>query len=162
MPSGKLFDDGSCNMPCEADMLEHCGAGNRLALYQDSSATPLDPQACILSRQQSFEFQLQAVARQGPLNGFQIWAKRLTPEYSILSVFHNMGCPSCPYDNTYFSLRQGVVTPNYLPGNPQPRPSCRGTPSFLRIPSCCDTQATAPNPIRCLLLVHSLGSLFSR
>jgi len=93
MPYGRSFSNSSCNMPCQADGLELCGAGNRLALYQDSDATPLDPAACIPGRQGSFQnFQLQAVAKQGPLNTVQIYPATLNPntdnapQYTILSV----------------------------------------------------------------------------
>ena len=37
-------------MRCDANTTEFCGAGNRLAVYQDSSATPISPGTCITGR----------------------------------------------------------------------------------------------------------------
>ncbi|KAH9479037.1 WSC domain-containing protein [Psilocybe cubensis] len=39
--------DSQCNMVCVADSTELCGAGNVLAVYQDTTATPLDQNTCL-------------------------------------------------------------------------------------------------------------------
>ena len=46
-----LAPDSDCNKPCVADATEFCGNGNRLAVYQDTSATPPDPQTCLTNFQ---------------------------------------------------------------------------------------------------------------
>jgi len=91
-------------------------------MYQNSAATPPDPQACIPGRQDSFQnFGLQAISETGPLNPVQIYAATLnpntdnTPQYTILST-----CKTCPYGNSSFALQNGVVTPYGLFGNPRP------------------------------------------
>ncbi|KJA23963.1 hypothetical protein HYPSUDRAFT_201077 [Hypholoma sublateritium FD-334 SS-4] len=43
--------DSECNKPCVADSTELCGAGSRIAVYQDTSATPPDPQQCLTNFQ---------------------------------------------------------------------------------------------------------------
>jgi hypothetical protein len=97
LPYGDPAPDTECNIPCKANTAEHCGAGNRLEVYQDSSAIPISPDACITGRG-FFNFQLQAVPTSssgGPLvRGVtrQIYAVTLnfnfedTVEYTILSV----------------------------------------------------------------------------
>ena len=60
LPYGDLAPDTECNIPCKANTAEFCGAGNRLAVYQDSSAIPISPDKCITG-QGFFDFQLQAV-----------------------------------------------------------------------------------------------------
>ena len=39
--------DSDCGSVCDGDHTELCGAGNRLAVYQDTSAPPLSLQACL-------------------------------------------------------------------------------------------------------------------
>lgn len=43
--------DSECNKPCVADSTELCGAGSRIAVYQDTSASPPDPQQCLTNFQ---------------------------------------------------------------------------------------------------------------
>jgi len=97
LPYGDLAPDAECNIPCKANTAELCGAGNRLAVYQDSSAIPISPDKCITGRG-FFNFQLQAVpvnSAGGLLVGGvtkQIYAVTLnfnlqdTVQYTILSV----------------------------------------------------------------------------
>ena len=42
-----------CNKVCVADATELCGAGNRLAVYEDTSAPPPNPQTCLTNFQLS-------------------------------------------------------------------------------------------------------------
>jgi hypothetical protein len=97
LPFGDHAPDPECNIPCNANTAELCGAGNRLAVYQDSSAIPISPDTCITGRG-FFNFQLQAVpvdsvgeALAGGVTK-QIYAVTLnfnfedTVEYTILSV----------------------------------------------------------------------------
>jgi hypothetical protein len=100
LPYGDPAPDAQCNKPCVADTSELCGAGNRLAVYQDSSATPISPDTCITGRS-FFNFHLQAVpvnSAGGALVGGvtrQIYAVTLnfnlenTVQYTILSVSHS-------------------------------------------------------------------------
>lgn len=97
LPFGDRASDTECNIPCNANTAELCGAGNRLAVYQDSSAIPISPDTCISGRG-FFNFQLQAVpvnsAGEALVGGVtkQIYAVTLnfnfedTVEYTILSV----------------------------------------------------------------------------
>ncbi|PPR01863.1 hypothetical protein CVT24_001344, partial [Panaeolus cyanescens] len=39
--------DRECNKVCIGDATELCGTGNRLAVYQDTAATPPNPQTCL-------------------------------------------------------------------------------------------------------------------
>jgi len=89
--------DIQCNMPCNANTSELWVAGNRLAVYQDSGATPISPDTC-LTGLGFFNFDLQAIPMNpagGALAGGvtrQIYAVTLnfnfatTAEYTILSV----------------------------------------------------------------------------
>lgn len=43
-----LVPDSDCNSICDADHTELCGAGNRLAVYEDTTAPPLDFGTCLL------------------------------------------------------------------------------------------------------------------
>lgn len=136
-------------------------AGNRLAMYQNSAATPPDPQACIPGRQDSFQnFGLQAISETGPLNPVQIYAATLnpntdnTPQYTILST-----CKTCPYGNSSFALQNGVA-PHMA--------------SLATLGRCCPLsgnhkfsmgssllyhmQATVPSPAQCPQAARSLGS----
>ncbi|KDR71220.1 hypothetical protein GALMADRAFT_75173 [Galerina marginata CBS 339.88] len=64
MPLAVLTPDTDCNKVCNADTTELCGAGNRLAVYVDSSAPPLNTQTCLNSAQlqaTTFNFDLVAV-----------------------------------------------------------------------------------------------------
>ncbi|KAF8993372.1 WSC domain-containing protein [Cyathus striatus] len=86
MPYGQLVDDSQCNMVCSGDSTEFCGAGSRLALYQDNSATPPNPSTCIMGRD-SFSFGdsgIQFIPRQSSTNtvngtGPQMFATTLDP-----------------------------------------------------------------------------------
>lgn len=49
MARANLVSDSDCSSICDADHTELCGAGNRLAVYQDTTATPLSFQNCIPS-----------------------------------------------------------------------------------------------------------------
>ena len=46
-----VHPDSECNKPCVADSTELCGAGSRIAVYQDMSATPPNPQQCLTNFQ---------------------------------------------------------------------------------------------------------------
>ena len=51
MPLAVLTPDTDCDMDCVANNTEICGAGNRLAVYVDTSQPPLDLQTCLNSVQ---------------------------------------------------------------------------------------------------------------
>lgn len=51
MPLAIPAPDSDCNMVCNADKTQLCGAGNRLAVYVDSSAPPLGLQTCLNNAQ---------------------------------------------------------------------------------------------------------------
>lgn len=87
-------------MPCGNDPTELCGAGNRLALYQNSAATPPSTSVCLGSQVPGAavsprNFQntgIVAVDRAGG-NSLQIYSATpivthgdTGPEYSLLSV----------------------------------------------------------------------------
>ena len=55
-----LTPDTDCNTPCVANSIEFCGAGNRLAVYVDSSAPPMTLREC-LGLGNPFTFDLVAV-----------------------------------------------------------------------------------------------------
>lgn len=89
-------------MPCQANTSELCGAGNRIAVYQNADATPLDPNLCIVERDFT-NFHLQAVPVTGnPPSAVpggsirQVYAVTLNfngnddPQYTILSVCVNI------------------------------------------------------------------------
>lgn len=42
-----LTPDTDCNTPCVANTTELCGAGNRLAMYVDTTAPPITQTACL-------------------------------------------------------------------------------------------------------------------
>ncbi|KAF5310592.1 hypothetical protein D9619_008240 [Psilocybe cf. subviscida] len=50
-PSPVLVPDTDCNIACTGDNTEVCGAGNRLAVYQDTSAPALNLSACLTCSQ---------------------------------------------------------------------------------------------------------------
>ncbi|KAF8878018.1 WSC domain-containing protein [Gymnopilus junonius] len=56
LPLATLSPDSDCNMVCLANSAELCGAGNRLAVYVDTTAPPLDLNTCLNS------VQLQAIS----------------------------------------------------------------------------------------------------
>ncbi|PPR07633.1 hypothetical protein CVT26_001701 [Gymnopilus dilepis] len=51
MPLATVSPDTDCNMPCAADGTALCGAGNRLAVYVDTTAPALDLNTCLNSVQ---------------------------------------------------------------------------------------------------------------
>ena len=51
LPLAILAPDSDCNMVCVANDAELCGAGNRLAVYVDSSQPPLNLETCLNSVQ---------------------------------------------------------------------------------------------------------------
>ena len=55
-----LTPDTDCDMPCVANTTELCGAGNRLAIYVQTTAPPITPTAC-LGLGNPFNFDLVAV-----------------------------------------------------------------------------------------------------
>lgn len=98
LPYGTPAPDTDCNIPCKANTSELCGAGNRIAVYQNVNGTPLDSNACIVGRDFT-NFHLQAVpvtgsppsaVPGGPIR--QVYAVTLNfngnnaPQYTILSV----------------------------------------------------------------------------
>jgi len=99
MPLAVRTLDTDCNMVCTADYTELCGAGNRLAVYVDSSAPSLDLNTCLNSVQLQatnppvFNFDLEghyvpafpgaAVSVPGILGNFQLPS---TPNIQILVV----------------------------------------------------------------------------
>lgn len=50
MPYGALAPSSECSFPCPGDATELCGAGNRMVVYTDSSATPPSTSTCITWR----------------------------------------------------------------------------------------------------------------
>jgi len=65
MPAPINAPDSDCNMICIANNTELCGAGNRLAVYEDISVTPLSSGACLDSSQlhgTTFNFGLSTVS----------------------------------------------------------------------------------------------------
>lgn len=70
--------DSQCNMPCQNDNTEVCGAGNRLAVYQDTSATPPAAGVCLTNVAQfnnpnsPYTFNLTAVPIPGGGVGSQV------------------------------------------------------------------------------------------
>jgi hypothetical protein len=69
--------DTDCSKPCQADATELCGNGNRLAVYQDTTAILPDPQQCLPNFAILHHFNLQAVPSPGggtpvPLGGLKV------------------------------------------------------------------------------------------
>ncbi|KAF5325139.1 hypothetical protein D9619_009963 [Psilocybe cf. subviscida] len=70
--------NSQCNMPCQNDNTEVCGAGNRLAVYQDTSATPPAAGVCLTNVAQfnnpnsPYMFNLTAVPIPGGGVGSQV------------------------------------------------------------------------------------------
>ena len=100
-------------MPCDANPLELCGAGSRLALYQDSSATPISPDTCIPGRGR-WDFQntpLQAV----PVNSAGgALAGGVTKQ--IYSYITNFNSQNRPQDTILtVSVRIGPLAFRFLP-----------------------------------------------
>ncbi|PPQ75087.1 hypothetical protein CVT24_010152 [Panaeolus cyanescens] len=67
--------DRECNKVCVGDATEFCGNGNRLAVYQDTAATPPNPQTCLTN------FQLPL------LNVYMQWVPTTGGAASILTAF---------------------------------------------------------------------------
>ncbi|KAH9478079.1 WSC domain-containing protein [Psilocybe cubensis] len=69
MPLAVNTPDSDCNMVCVADNTELCGAGNRLAVYQDTSLGSVNFQQCLtdsdLHTSDSFPFIMFAVPNSG-------------------------------------------------------------------------------------------------
>ncbi|KAF9560657.1 WSC-domain-containing protein [Agrocybe pediades] len=81
--------DSDCNMVCNADNSELCGAGNRLAVYQDTSAT-LDVQQCLSAAQlhsSVFHYSLLAVPTSGSGSSFVVGTFELTAQAGQPSFF---------------------------------------------------------------------------
>ncbi|KAF8993378.1 hypothetical protein BDQ17DRAFT_1368424 [Cyathus striatus] len=145
MPYGQLVDDSQCNMVCSGDSTEFCGAGSRLALYQDNSATPPNPSTCITGRD-SFSFGnsgIQFIPRQGSTNtvngtGPQMFATTLDPSTDG-SLQHTVitNCKTCPYSSNEaplynFELYQNILSPYGIFGTPIPIAPQAGEPlTFL-------------------------------
>ncbi|KAF8162716.1 WSC domain-containing protein [Crassisporium funariophilum] len=114
MPYGQLMSDSDCNFACPGDSTEQCGAGSRLALYQDTAATPPSPNTCITWRD-GFSFGnnvLQAIPKSGlgtftklyaiAVNGF------LDPIYYTIISTCPPGCTFTDYYN--FGLVNSILT----------------------------------------------------
>ncbi|KAF9477667.1 WSC-domain-containing protein [Pholiota conissans] len=110
-----LAPDSECNMPCQADGTEICGAGNRLVVYQDTTATPPSTQQCLTNSQlysTSYAFTLHAVPIQGgvtyPLGSFELSAVGNYPSWFLLSNGQAGSPPdnNGPYEATTFMLSQ--------------------------------------------------------
>ncbi|KAF8961440.1 WSC domain-containing protein [Flammula alnicola] len=118
--------DSDCNSPCLADPTELCGAGNRLAIYQDTTATPPNPQQCLTNSQftsttQPFSFDLQAVPTPGGGAPVQIGALELAatsgaPSYFLLST------QGIATESHTYTLIEGVFSPKSFEGEGIPIP----------------------------------------
>jgi len=94
MPLAIAAPDSDCNMVCKGDSSELCGAGNRLAVYQDITAAPPDVGQCLTSTQLhggSFRFNLQATPASGSgsslaVGNFELVAQAGQPTFFQLSV----------------------------------------------------------------------------
>jgi hypothetical protein len=91
MPYGQQVDDSNCNMPCAGNSLELCGGSLLLTLYQDGGAAPPNPQTCFPI---STNIELQAIAKQGPLNPIQLSSQTLVlPSNGVAQVVSFSVCP---------------------------------------------------------------------
>ncbi|KAF8961438.1 WSC domain-containing protein [Flammula alnicola] len=118
--------DSDCNSPCLADPTELCGAGNRLAVYQDTSATAPDPQQCLTNSQftsttQPFSFNIQAVPTPSGGSPVSIGALELPatvgqPSWYILST------SLVSSEGHTYTLLNGVFSPNSYDGEGTPIP----------------------------------------
>ncbi|KAF9477666.1 WSC-domain-containing protein [Pholiota conissans] len=120
-----LTPDTDCNMACNADPTEICGAGNRLAVYQDTTATPPGAQTCLTNSQiHSITFGLQAVPLNGgtplALGAFELAAVIEAPSWFLLS---NGGTGPPPNEAVTFTLgSNGVFSPTNFFGEGLPIP----------------------------------------
>ncbi|KAH9484852.1 WSC domain-containing protein [Psilocybe cubensis] len=116
MPYGQLMSDSDCSFTCPGDNTELCGAGNRMLVYQDSTATPPSPNTCITWRDASSFINnvLQAVPKSGSGPITKLYAIPTNPftdplYYTIIST-----CPAgCPYTDYYNFGLYGSVLRSY-------------------------------------------------
>ncbi|PPQ96884.1 hypothetical protein CVT26_005864 [Gymnopilus dilepis] len=126
MPLAISTPNSDCNMPCTGDATEICGAGNRLAVYQDSTAPPLDVQTCLTNAQLHasgsgrFQFNLAALPVDGGasqvVGNYELPAMAGQPTYFFLSAL--------PFDREAhsFSLGGNVLYPDSFEGEGNPIP----------------------------------------
>ncbi|KAF8890279.1 WSC domain-containing protein [Gymnopilus junonius] len=126
MPLAISTPDSDCSMACQADDTEICGAGNRLTVYQDTSAPPLNVLSCLTNSQLhasngAFKFNLQAVPTAGggaPLvvGSFELPAQVGQPTYFQLST------ASVDREAHSFSISGGSLYPDDFEGEGNPIP----------------------------------------
>lgn len=100
MPLVVPAPDSDCNTPCQADVTELCGSGNRLAVYQDTSVSPPGLQTCLpnqrlVSSISDFRFHMEALPLGGSvgtitnpvlIGTLELAARAGEPSFFLLSV----------------------------------------------------------------------------
>ncbi|KAF9044461.1 hypothetical protein BJ165DRAFT_1481344 [Panaeolus papilionaceus] len=86
-----LKPDVDWSFTCPGDETERCGAGDRLALYQNSAGIPPDPSQCITWRASVWAGRLRAVNRDGTGSPIELWNYYINDvndpvNYNIISV----------------------------------------------------------------------------
>ncbi|KAF8890280.1 WSC domain-containing protein [Gymnopilus junonius] len=125
MPLVLPAPDSDCNLACNSDNKELCGAGNRLTVYQDTTAQPLNAQVCLTTTQlhssnEAFAFNLQAVPVTGGapqiVGNYELTASAGQPTYFQLSM--------APVDREAhsFTLSGNVLQPDDFEGEGIPIP----------------------------------------
>ncbi|KAH9485989.1 WSC domain-containing protein [Psilocybe cubensis] len=123
--------DSDCNSVCDADHTELCGAGNRLAVYQDTTATQLSFQNCIPSSlitpnsQTPYDFTF--IMSPGPAGGspvplalipngdpFPIHAGATTEQFWQLSGRTFVPTTLTPKQPVEFALNGGFIDPDQV------------------------------------------------
>lgn len=109
-------------MVCSGDSTELCGAGNRIALYQNTAASPPNPNSCLpaANNQGQRNYQNTGIVAVDINNGedpLEIWGATpdvthgdTGPEFTLLSVssssirkncplFRKQNCENCPFED---------------------------------------------------------------
>ncbi|KAF9459878.1 WSC domain-containing protein [Collybia nuda] len=140
MPFGEKRPDSECFMTCTGDPAELCGAGNRLALYADSVATPPSPTSCVGLRApgspffaRSIDASFVATDLNPGSTGLRIYLKTpephdpaVTPLFHILSVsiellFSPLGsAPTVGESPVFVTNDAGVPRYTQFCAHPQP------------------------------------------
>ena len=112
LPLAILAPDSDCNMACVANDAELCGAGNRLAVYVDSSQPPLNLETCLNS------VQLQAIdppVFNFDLEGHYIPASPGAP-VSVPGILGNFQEPSSTIQILVVSIHPFLLLTSYREG----------------------------------------------
>ncbi|PPQ90243.1 hypothetical protein CVT25_013002 [Psilocybe cyanescens] len=125
MPLAVSTPDSDCNMVCNADNTELCGAGNRLAVYQDTSLPNVNFQQCLadsdLHSTGGFPFIMFAVPSAGG-SQVQIGTIEVPGQQEGQPTFFTLSASEALRESHTFALSGGALLPAQWDGEGLPIP----------------------------------------